>query len=132
MTEKMQQRDDLVRGIRPDLALKPSEAGSSEQFQNQTLRPILKLQHPLLVALFRQDIEHRKNAFHALSKPDRLQYIEHTIRTDLKFKNRLLGMLIALFTGSEFEQFRHAEPELTRRATALMIERLQGAYGELI
>ncbi len=127
----MTQRDDLIQGIRPNSQVQPSEA-AAEQFQNQVLRPILKLQHSLLVALFRQDIEHRKNAFHALSKPERLKYIEHTLRTDLKFKNRMLGIVIALCTVTEFQQFSQTEAELTRRTTTMMIERLQRSYDELI
>ena len=38
--------------LRPDLQLTPHPSKPDEQFQNQTLRPILKLQHPLLVKLF--------------------------------------------------------------------------------
>ena len=39
-----------------------------ERFQNQTLRPILKLQNDLLLASFQKYIVRGKNRFHELKK----------------------------------------------------------------
>ena len=40
-------RDQNVRSIRPELDLKNKNTLPIEKFQNETLRPILKLQHEL-------------------------------------------------------------------------------------
>ena len=48
--------------------------GIEERFQNETLRPILKLQNPLLIEVFYNYIEKRKGVFFELSLPKKLDY----------------------------------------------------------
>ena len=66
--------------LRPELQLPTLQSGVEEQFQNQTLRPILKMQHPLLASLMLTQIQRYKGTFFHLSKPDRLEWIAHTLR----------------------------------------------------
>ncbi|MFQ3326951.1 MAG: hypothetical protein ACI8YC_001591, partial [Salibacteraceae bacterium] len=60
--------NDLLR-IRPEIKkTKQFDSMSTEErFQNETLRPILKLQNPLLIAVFQCYIEMRKGVFFGLS-----------------------------------------------------------------
>ncbi len=125
-------RAEKLLAIRPTLDIETAESSVFEQFQNGTLRPILKFQHDLFVALFRNYIEKRKNTFATLSKGQRLAYIAASIKDDLKFKNRLLGTAIGHFTGDEFAVFSENEAELTRRFTDLIVKRLQSAVAELL
>jgi hypothetical protein len=125
-------REEQIVAIRPILAIETAESSAIEQFQNVTLRPILKLQHDLFVALFRNYIEKRKNTFVTLSKGQRLAYISASIKEDLKFKNRLLGVLIGYFTLEEFYVFSENEAELTRRFTEMLIKRLQSVVLDLV
>jgi hypothetical protein len=125
-------REENLIALRPILPIETAESNDIEQFQNVTLRPILKFQHDLFVALFRNYIEKRKNTFIELSKGQRLAYISASIKDDLKFKNRLLGVAIGHFTLSEFTIFSENEAELTRRFAALLIQRLQSAVLELV
>jgi hypothetical protein len=120
-------RNKQILSLRPSLNLPQSETGVQEYFQNNTLRPILKYQHDLLVLIFKNYIEKRKNTFHALTKPQKLSYIEQAIKTDLKFKNRLFGVIIGHFTSEEFVVFSDNETELSRRLTDLLVQRLQSA-----
>jgi len=52
---------------------------SDEAFQNTTLRPIIKMQHDLFIAVFRNYITKRKNVFYDLSLPKQLAYIENAV-----------------------------------------------------
>ncbi len=99
-----------------------------EVFQNLTLRPILKLQHDLLVAIFKHHVVVRKNAFYHLPEKSRSEYITNTLRTDLKFKSRLVGVIIGHFTLEEYTFFENNESELTRRMTDLLIQRLISSF----
>jgi hypothetical protein len=125
-------REENLINIRPVLSIEMAESNVNEQFQNATLRPILKFQHDLFVAIFRNYIEKRKNTFATLSKGQRLAYISASIKEDLKFKNRLIGVVLGHFTASEFTVFSENEAELTRRLTALLIQRLQSAVLDLV
>jgi len=68
--------NDLLR-IRPEIKKTKSfdTMGVEERFQNETLRPILKLQNPLLIEVFHNYIEKRKGVFYELSLEKKLDYI---------------------------------------------------------
>jgi hypothetical protein len=125
-------REEQIVAIRPILSIETAESSAIEQFQNVTLRPVLKLQHDLFVAIFRNYIEKRKNTFVTLSKGQRLAYISASIKDDLKFKNRLLGVFIGHLTLSEFAFFSDNEAELTRRFSDMVVKRLQSAVLDLV
>lgn len=116
-----------IKDIRPQIPniTVQHSASAVEQFQNQTLRPILKLQNELVVALFRDYIELRKGKFHALPKPEQAMFIQHSLQKDQKFKHLLLGCIIGHFTIQEYELYRGESAELNRRITTLLIQRLQ-------
>jgi len=111
--------------LRPDLQLPANQSKPEEAFQNQTLRPILKMQHPLLVHLFSTHIQKRKNVFFKLPKPARLEWITDAVRADQRFRNLLVGTVIGHFTIEELRIFESNEAEFLRRLTKLIIQRLQ-------
>ena len=80
--------NDLLR-IRPEIKKTKSfdTMGVEERFQNETLRPILKLQNPLLIEVFHNYIEKRKGVFYELSLEKKLDYIESSLIKDQKFRN---------------------------------------------
>ncbi|MFT5745125.1 MAG: hypothetical protein ACI9XO_000725 [Paraglaciecola sp.] len=123
----MENRNNTLRELRPQIPIiiEENAASDAEKFQNRTLRPILKFQHDLLVELFKRYIEKRKGVFHKLIEERKLEYIEHSVRKDLKFKNLLLGVIIGYFTAEETILFFKAENENSRRMSNLIIQRLQ-------
>ena len=111
--------------LRPDLQLQNGQSSPDEQFQNQTLRPILKMQHALLVQLFSSEIQRRKNVYFKLSKQARLDWITNAVRADLRFRNMLAGTIIGHFTLEELRTYEAHEAECARRLVSLIIQRLQ-------
>jgi hypothetical protein len=96
-----------------------------EIFQNTTLRPIIKFQNPLLIAAFRNYVQKHKNYYYGLSLPKRLEYIEHSIQKDMKFRNSLKGMIIGQFTVEEYETYIQNSSALNKRMMNMVIERLK-------
>jgi hypothetical protein len=121
-------RDKDLVAIRPQLPLDNSQATPIELFQNETLRPILKLQHPLLQAIFEAYILQRKSAFSTLNTLQKAAYIDHSIKNDIKFKNRLFGIIMGHFTLEEYHFFIENEQELSRRLTSLLVQRVQSVF----
>lgn len=119
-------RDTAIKTLRPKIPtiIDENAVSSAELFQNRTLRPILKLQGDLLNAIFKQYIIKRKGAFYKLSGSKRVDYIENSIRRDLKFKNLLVGVITGHFTLEEWNFFIADERELTKRTTNLLVQRL--------
>lgn len=98
---------------------------SDEQFQNGTLRPIIKFQNPLLVAAYRNYIQKHKNFFYGLVLEKRLEYIEHAIQKDMKFRNSLKGMIIGQFTIEEYETYIQNSSALNKRMMNMVVERIK-------
>ncbi|MFK7935281.1 MAG: glyoxalase [Saprospiraceae bacterium] len=117
---------DVLIDIRPNIpTIAESATSTAERFQNKTIRPILKLQNDLFVVVWQHYFQKRKNVFTTLSKTKKLEYIEHSLRKDLKFKNQLLGITIGQMTQKEYAAFIAEESELTKRITTMLIERMQ-------
>lgn len=118
--------NDLVKA-RPQVSQKSISVNmsSDERFQNVTLRPIIKLQSPLLIAVFRNYIKKHKNVFHGLSLEKRLLYIENAIQKDMKFRNSLKGMIIGQFTLEEYNTYIQNSSSLNKRMMNIVTERLK-------
>ena len=101
------------------------QSSLDEKFQNQTLRPILKLQNDLFIAVFNNHVNKHKNDFYSLSVEKKLQFIENAIQKDIKFRNALKGMVIGLFTLSEYEVYIQNSSALNKRMMNMLIERLK-------
>lgn len=96
-----------------------------ERFQNQTLRPVIKLQNDLLVEAFRNYAHKHKDVFFGLSPAKKLDYIEHAIQRDIKFRNALKGMVIGLFTIEEYLTYIKNSSALNKRMMHLVCERIK-------
>lgn len=108
----------------PGAEIRP-EMCADERFQNQTLRPIIKFQNDLFLAVFRNYIRKHKNAYHNLNQEERGQYIVTAIQRDIKFRNALKGMIIGQFTIEEYEQYILNSSSLNKRMMNMVIERLK-------
>jgi hypothetical protein len=123
----MNERSHSLLKIRPQLlSAKVTDLMSDEErFQNLTLRPVIKLQNPLLLEIFQNYIIKRKNRFHELSLEKRMEYITHAIQKDLKFRNSLKGTIIGHFTVQEYELYIKNSSALNKRMMAMVIRRIQ-------
>ena len=118
--------NDLLR-IRPEIKKHQTfdTMSDEERFQNATMRPILKLQHPLLMEVFINYANKHKGVFYELSIEKRMQYIETAVCKDQKFRNSLKGMLIGQFTVEEYQLYISNSSKLNKRMMNLVIARLQ-------
>ncbi len=126
-TSKMNNRSAELLRFRPSLpnARVTEEMSRDEQFQNATLRPIIKFQNNLLIAAFRNYTGKHKNSFYELTLPKRLEYIEHAVQKDMKFRNSLKGMIIGQFTVEEYETYIQNSSALNKRMMNMVIERIK-------
>jgi hypothetical protein len=123
----MDLRDITLLQLRPEIPTVQIHPGTSseELFQNETLRPIVRLQDDLLVAVFRNYVRKHKNVFYDLSVEKRLDYIENTIHKDMKFRNSLKGIIIGHFTLVEYEKYIQKSSAVNKRMMNIVKERLK-------
>ena len=102
-----------------------SQTSDEELFQNQTLRPVLKLQNDLYVEIFKYYIIKNKLPFGAFSIDKKLVYIEKTILNDNKFRNLLIGITIGFLKIEEYKIYTKNASALNKRIITMLIERLK-------
>ncbi|MDO6473331.1 glyoxalase [Maribacter sp. 1_MG-2023] len=120
-------RTQKLQSIRPTIASAKIMRNMSEdeRFQNETLRPILKLQNELLLASFQNYIKKMKNSFYELKIEKRIDYIAKSIQKDIKFRNSLKGMIIGQFTVEEYDIYIKNSSALNKRMMNMVVKRIQ-------
>ena len=106
---------DLVKGGTLDI----------EKFQNQVIRPIIKMQHSLLIALFKDYIKQRNIDFIDLKKEKQLNRISTILKKDTNFKSIISGIVIGHFSLNELNFFVQNSSELKKRVTQIVKHRLE-------
>lgn len=122
----MSQRDSFLSEFRgAPIGSVSNQSSADEIFQNEVLRPILKLQNDLFIASFHNYISKYKRDFYSLTVEKKLTIIENAIQKDIKFRNALKGMVIALFTVDEYNLYIKNSSSLNKRMMTMLIERLK-------
>lgn len=122
----MEDRDTFLKEFRGEtLGTVSAQSSADEIFQNQTIRPILKLQNDLFIAVFINYVNKNKSDFYSYSVEKKLQAIENSIQKDIKFRNSLKGIVMALFTVDEYNTYIKNSSDLNKRMMNLLIDRLK-------
>ncbi|TDO71188.1 hypothetical protein EV143_10943 [Flavobacterium chryseum] len=122
----MADRDTFLKEFRGEtLGTVSAQSSTDELFQNQTIRPILKLQNDLFLAVFINYVNKNKADFYSYTVEKKIQTIENSIQKDIKFRNSLKGMIIALFTVQEYDTYIQNSSSLNKRMMNLLVERLK-------
>ena len=114
--------NDIIR-IRPQIKKHQTieNMSAEERFQNATLRPVLKLQTPLLLASFVNYAIKHKGVFFDIPIDKQIAYIENAIHKDQKFRNALKGMILGQFTVEEYTAYTQNSSKLNKRMMNLVI-----------
>lgn len=116
--------DKQLLDLRHEVFTEPTTVSEIEAFQNEVLRPILKLQHDLLVieletnSLILQLIQKHKS-FEAKQTALK-QFLLH----NRELKHQFIGQITGLFTSEEYLRYKSHKKELDKRIFAMTIERI--------
>ena len=122
----MSNRDHFITTLRGEtLGEINSQTSEEELFQNQILRPILKLQNELFIEQFKNYIVKNKAQFMQFTADKKLDFIENSILNDNKFRNLLIGTTIGLLQIEEYKLYSKNASALNKRIITMLIERLK-------
>jgi len=111
--------------IRPVLKnLINSNTSDLERFQNQVIRPIIKMQNNFLVVFFEDYLKNRKIEFYILKYEDQENKINTILTKDINFKNILLGSIVGHFDDNEIKVYLKSTSELNKRIIQMIKQRL--------
>ena len=123
----MTDRDSALLALRPTVLTQPDAALPAEAFQNQVIRPVLKLQNPLLVNHFWACLRAHGVAekFESMPEAARWEYVRTTLQKDVVLRQQLVGMVLGQFTEAEYKTYAANTRDNQKRLVAMLIERLQ-------
>ncbi len=96
-----------------------------EEFQNQTLRPILKLQNEIYLNLFASYATRQNGDFDSLTSSKKRTFIELSLQKDSVLKNTFIGITIGMFTTPELETYILDSKSYNKRMITMLIERIK-------
>jgi predicted Zn-dependent peptidase len=123
-------RTEEILKLRPKIKTIKQDLNTStiEQFQNDTLRPLLKFQHDILLAFFRACLDKNKVRIEELSKEEKEAKINQLFQKDLSFKNQSLGAIIGLLTVEEYIIYAEDISSYNRRIVTMLKQRIMSTY----
>lgn len=102
-----------------------SNTSDLERFQNEVIRPIIKMQNNLLVAFFNNYIRNRKIEFNKFEAEFQKNKINTILTKDVNFKNILIGSIIGHLNENEIKIYLKSKSELNKRIIQMVMQRLQ-------
>ena len=115
--------------VRPVLKnLINSNTSLIEKFQNEVLRPIIKMQNNLLITFFKNYIKNRKIEFNKLGVEFQEKKINSILTKDINFKNILIGSIIGHLEENEIEIYFKSKTEINKRIIQIIKQRLQDNF----
>ena len=119
--------------LRPSIKTIEKNPVQSEEelFQNEILRPILKLQHDLICSFFNNYIAEKKLDFTKQNVLKKTEIIDRIFSQDNTFKIELKGMIIGLLTLEEYSIYLPLKKDLNKRIYTMLKERISSTLIEI-
>ena len=103
-----------------------------EYFQNITIRPIIKMQHHLLILSLNNYLRKRKISLENLSEIQIINKINSIINKDISYRNICLGFIIGHFSSKEYMYYINNSSEIHKRIIKIVQKRLMDSLNEIL
>jgi len=121
---------EKVRPKLPD-TLTEGELKEEELFQNMVLRPVIKMQHDLLIMRVKSHFISKRVLFNVMDNKKRTEAIIQAFQNDHNLKKEIQGMIIGQLTVLEFQQYLKIERSLNKRIVQMVRNRMIDSLFEL-
>ncbi len=123
-------RTEELLNLRPKIKSIQQDLNTShlEQFQNDKLRPILKLQHEIVLVLFQSNLFRNKVLFAELKVEEKRSKLDQLFQKNLSFKNQSIGAVIGMLTLDEYTVYTKDTSVHNRRIIAMLKQRIMSTY----
>ncbi len=101
----------------------------TELFQNQTLRPVLKLQNEIYLMLFKDYALRKTSDFDTLKKEQKLNFIDQSLQKDNALRNIFIGITVGMLTPEEIKIYLSDTKAFNKRIITILTERIKSQSG---
>lgn len=117
---------DSKINLRPKISVQSFDSTTNiEKFQNDILRPILKLQNEIYLSLFENYAMKQISDYSNLTAERKSIFLEQSIQKDVALKNIFIGVTIGMLTAEELEKYLIESKTYNKRIHTMLIERLK-------
>ena len=99
-----------------------------EKFQNETLRPIIKLQHELILSCFKHYLAANKIQLEVQSEDKKRDFIQKCLMKNAQLKSDLRSLIIGLFTIEEYTEYLKNSSQINKRINSIIQSRITSVY----
>lgn len=119
-------RKEKILALRPEIPQAEITKGISEveEFQNLTLRPIIKFQNDLLVQVYSNHARSYQKDWGSISNEKKEIFIENSMKLNQNLKNTFVGIILGFFTQEEFDFYIQNKSEINRRIVQIIKQRV--------
>ena len=114
---------EKVRPKLPD-SLTAGELKEEELFQNMVLRPVIKMQHDVLILRVKSYFTSKRVMFNIMDKKKRTLAIERAFLGDNAFKKEIQGMILGQLNTSEYQRYLKNERKMNKRIIQMVRNRM--------
>ena len=114
---------EKVRPKLPD-SLTEGELKEEELFQNMVLRPVIKMQHDVLILRVKSYFASKSVMFNVMDKKKRALAIEQAFTNDNSFKKEIQGMILGQLNTSEYQLYLNYERTMNKRIIQIVRNRM--------
>ena len=119
--------------VRPKLpdAITEGELKKGELFQNMVLRPVIKMQHDLLIMRVKSHFRSKRILFNVMDNKKRTEAIIQAFQSDHYLKKEIQGMITGQLSLAEFQQYLKSERSINKRIIQMVRNRMIDSLLEL-
>ncbi|MBL6660263.1 MAG: glyoxalase [Crocinitomicaceae bacterium] len=119
--------------VRPKLpeSLIEGHLKEEELFQNMVLRPVIKMQHDVLILRVKSYFTSKRVMFNVMDKKKRTLAIEQAFLGDNAFKKEIQGMILGQLNVDEFQGYLKNERSMNKRIIQMVRNRMLDSLLEL-
>jgi hypothetical protein len=116
----------MMEKVRPKLpdALTEGELKEEELFQNMVLRPVIKMQHDVLILRVKSYFVSKRVMFNVMDKKKRTLAIEQAFLGDNAFKKEIQGMILGQLDTTEYQLYLKNERTMNKRIIQMVRNRM--------
>ena len=103
---------------------KPGIHLENELFQNEVLRPVLKMQHDIILKIFNVHIKNLGIVWNDLKKSKKSQCIESQLSKNIQLKNLIIGIVIGQWNELEMDKYLIYSRDYNKRIIQMTIQRI--------
>jgi hypothetical protein len=119
-------RNETLINLRPEIKFDTSKTSlDAETFQNQTLRPILKWQHDIIIQLLKNNFA---ELIMPINKKEQVVFMTKYLNKNLVLKQQLIGICIGLFTEDEMAFYLENQKTVNSRLSQLVLKKALDFY----